>query len=105
MVPEILTGLIILIVSFSVVLCTIEPGIETYSDALWYCFAIVTTTGFGDISAVTGMGRFLSVILGIYGIIVVSVITSVIVNFYTEVNKGPEETTGSSDTDTKTEDP
>ena len=35
----------------------------------------------------TAIGRIMSVILGIYGIIVVSLVTSVIVNFYTEVNK------------------
>ena len=87
MVPEILTGLMILIVSFSVGFYYIEPSIETYTDGLWYCFAIVTTIGFGDISAVTGLGRAMSVILGIYGIIVVSLITSVIVNFYMEINK------------------
>ena len=91
MAVEILTGLLILIVSFSFAFTAIgEPGIEGYDDALWYCFAIVTTIGFGDIYAVTLLGRVLSVILGLYGIIVVSLITSIIVNFYTEVNKEPE---------------
>lgn len=87
MAVEILTGLVILIVAISLVLPLIEPQIDSYSDALWYCFAIVTTIGFGDISAVTGLGRILSVILGIYGIVVVSLITSVIVNFYNEINR------------------
>jgi len=87
MAAEILTGLLILIAAFSVGLYYVEPGIESYSDALWYCFAIITTIGFGDITAVTAIGRIMSVILGIYGIIVVSLVTSVIVNFYTEVNK------------------
>lgn len=89
MAAEILTGLLILIAAFSVGLYYIEPGIESYSDALWYCFAIITTIGFGDFTAVTVIGRIMSVILGIYGIIVVSLVTSVIVNFYTEVNKEP----------------
>lgn len=31
-------------------------------------------------------GRLLSVILGIYGIVVVAILTSVIVNFYNEVS-------------------
>ncbi|MCR4837533.1 MAG: potassium channel family protein [Eubacterium sp.] len=88
--PEVLCtgsplGLLLLIVTFSFIFRVTEPGIVTYEDALWYCFAIVTTIGFGDITAVSRVGRALSVILGIYGIIVVALITSVIVNFYTEV--------------------
>ena len=66
-----------------------------YKDALWYCFALVTTIGFGDITAVTDLGRTISVVLGIYGIIVVALITSIIVNFYGEIKKAhPEEEAG-----------
>ena len=82
---EILFGMLLLIVAVSIVLPGLEPGIVSFADGLWYCFAIVTTIGFGDITATTGIGRLLSVILGIYGIIVVSLITSIIVNFYNEV--------------------
>lgn len=81
---EILFGIVLLIVSFSLVLPQLEDGIGTFTDALWYCFAIVTTIGFGDFTAVTPMGRILSVILGLYGIVVVALITSIIVNFYGE---------------------
>ncbi|MBO6140811.1 MAG: hypothetical protein J6O40_03365 [Ruminococcus sp.] len=84
MATEVLVGLMILIISFSLVLPTYEPSIENFRDALWYCFAIVTTIGFGDIAAVTPVGRLLSVILGVYGIIVVALVTSIIINFYTE---------------------
>ena len=55
-----------------------------FPDALWYTFAVVTTIGFGDFTATTLVGRVLTVILGIYGIVVVAVITSIIVNFYNE---------------------
>jgi len=82
---EILFGIVLLIVAFSLVLPHLEEGITTFNDALWYCFAIVTTIGFGDFSAVTPLGRILSVILGLYGIIVVALITSIIVNFYGEM--------------------
>ncbi len=81
---EILFGLITLIVCFSLVFPMVEPDINTFPDALWYCFAVVTTIGFGDFAAVTLIGRVLTVILGIYGLIVVAVITSIIVNFYNE---------------------
>ncbi len=83
---EILFGLVILIITFSLVLKITENGMS-YRDALWYCFALVTTIGLGDISAVSDLGRIISVILGVYGIIVVALITSIIVNFYGEIKK------------------
>lgn len=79
---EILLGMAFLIVSFSFVFM-ISEGIS-YGDALWYCFAVVTTIGFGDIKVTSVVCRVLSVILGVYGIVVVALITSVIVNFYNE---------------------
>ena len=84
---EILVGLLLLIFTFSYIMYGSEPQMPTYPDALWYCFAIVTTIGFGDIVAVSLVGRVLSVVLGIYGIIVVALITSIIVNFYGEMKK------------------
>ena len=84
---EIIFGLLLLIVSFSYVFKYMEESINTFADGLWYCFAIVTTIGFGDFTATSIVGRVLSVILGIYGIIVVALITSIIVNFYGEMKK------------------
>ena len=83
---EILFGLLTMIVFFSIVFMKVEPNINTFPEALWYCFAIVTTIGFGDYTAVTGVGRILSVILGLYGLVVVAVITSIVVNFYNETS-------------------
>ena len=88
---EILFGIVLLIVAFSLVLPHLEEGIPTFTDALWYCFAIVTTIGFGDFSAVTPLGRVLSVILGLYGIVVVALITSIVVNFYGEMKSEDED--------------
>ena len=87
---EVILGLLLLIVSFSYVLKFLEPNTPTLRDALWYCVAIVTTIGFGDIAAVSTEGRILSVILGMYGIVVVALITSIIVNFYGEMKKEGE---------------
>ena len=81
---EIILGLFTLIISFSLILSFIEPNIESFADGLWYCFAVVTTIGFGDIVATTILGRILTIILGIYGLLVVAVLTSIIVNFYNE---------------------
>ena len=88
---EILFGLLTMIVCFSIVLASVESQVEgatitSFPDALWYCFAVVTTIGFGDMVAKTLIGRILTVILGLYGLIVVAVITSIIVNFYNETS-------------------
>ena len=84
---EILYGLLTLIVATSIMLMVFESGFENYGDALWYCFMVVTTIGFGDFTCTTIVGRMLTVVLGIYGIIVVALITSIIVNFYNESSK------------------
>jgi hypothetical protein len=88
---DVVSGLILFIAAFSVVLPVLEEDIPTYKDALWYCFAVVTTIGFGDFSTATTLGRVISVILGVYGIVVVALVTSVVVNFYSEVKSLPDD--------------
>lgn len=82
---EIIFGLLLMIVAFSLAIMHTEDQINSFGDALWYCFAVVTTIGFGDFTTTGLLGRILTVILGIYGIVVVSIVTSIIVNFYNEV--------------------
>ncbi len=91
---EIIFGLLLLIVTFAMLLTFFEPNMGKFTDALWYCFAIVTTIGFGDLTAVTDFGRILSVVLGVYGIMVVALITSIIVNFYGEMKTSPDTDSG-----------
>ena len=81
---EVLYGLLILMVTFSFFFMLTEESIVTFWDGMWYSFAVVTTIGFGDLTVTSDLSRAFSVILGIYGIIVVASITSVIVNFYNE---------------------
>ena len=76
---------VLLLVAFGV--WQVEPDITTFSDGLWYCFAASTTIGFGDIVAVTAVGRILTVILVLYGIFVIALIPGVVVNYFVEFNK------------------
>lgn len=62
----------------------VEPNINTYGDALWYCFTVITTIGFGDLTVVTVIGRVLTGVLSMYGIIVVALIPGVIVSYFME---------------------
>lgn len=84
---EIISGLLLMIITFSNVLVFTDDAFRSFWDALWYCFAVVTTIGFGDLTPVSGTGRLLTVILGAYGIVVVALITSIIVNFYGEMKR------------------
>lgn len=81
---EVILGLLTIMIAFSLIFMLYEDAIPTFADGLWYSFAVVTTIGFGDYVAITPIGRILTVVLGFYGIIVVAVITSIIVNFYNE---------------------
>ena len=84
---EIILGLLLLMVAFSFALKFVDDTFQSFWDALWYCFAVVTTIGFGDITPANAVGRAITVILGVYGIVVVALITSIIVNFYGEMKR------------------
>ena len=88
---EIFVGMFTMMIAFSFALYDFEPEFQSYGDALWYCFTTITTIGYGDYAVKSVIGRILLVILGTYGIVVVAVITSIIVNFYTETKELSEE--------------
>lgn len=63
----------------------VEPQITSYRDAIWYCYAVFSTAGFGDFVAETFIGRALSILLTIYTILIVALVTGVVVAFYNDV--------------------
>ena len=69
------------------VLFLVEPAITNYGDGLWYAFVTSTTVGYGDLLAVTLIGRITSVFLTIYGLIFFGCLSAVIINYYTDLNK------------------
>ncbi len=86
--------LLILVVS-AVVLWRIEPGVETIGDGLWYCFIASTTVGFGDIYAVTMIGRIVTVFVTVCGILTVAMVPGVVLAYYLEFIKAAERETAS----------
>lgn len=89
------TGFIPFVISFvtylllaALVLLWVEPTLRTYSDSLWYSFVSATTVGYGDIVVQTGIGRNISAILTLYGLIFFGCLSGVIINYYTELHKG-----------------
>lgn len=77
----------IFFIAVSVIIWQIEPYIKTFMDSLWFCFATATTIGYGDITALTIVGRILSIILSIYSLAVVAVFTAVITSYFMESSK------------------
>ncbi|MBR2491550.1 MAG: two pore domain potassium channel family protein [Ruminiclostridium sp.] len=59
-----------------------EPSIPTYGDALWFCYAVLSTSGFGDFTAVTFVGRICAVLVTVYSIFVIAIVTGVVVSFF-----------------------
>lgn len=63
-----------------------DPGIHRLLDALWYCYSVVSTAGFGDVVATGILSRIISVCVTVYTIFVVAIVTGVVVNYYTRIN-------------------
>ena len=71
----------------------VEPELNSYGDALWYCYAVLSTVGFGDIVITTFLGKLASGILTVYSLVVIAIFTGVIVNFYTQVIQNHQKNT------------
>lgn len=54
--------------SFLVVEMDVNPEVNDYEDSAWYTIVSMTTTGYGDIVPVTGLGRFLGTLMMVAGL-------------------------------------
>lgn len=65
---------------FSLIFYLFEKGINhklhSLMDALWWGFATATTTGYGDITPVTMIGKILGIILMLSGLAIFSMFTA-----------------------------
>lgn len=78
-------GFLVFFFFCSVVIWLREPDIHRLGDAMWYCYATVTTIGFGDVTVHYHLSRALSVLLSIYAVLVIAIITGVVVNYYNQL--------------------
>ena len=81
---KMLYGFIGLFLAISLLIMIFEPKINTFFDSVWYCFNVMTTIGFGDVTSVTIVGRILSIILSVYSILIIAVIPGVLTSYYIE---------------------
>lgn len=94
------TGTLKIFMSFLLFLCgagavlaMVEPQVQNFGDGLWYCFVAATTIGFGDICVVTRIGRIVTVLVSLYGILMTAMVPGVVVSYYMEYLKVREKET------------
>ena len=73
---QILSGYIVFLFVSAAIIQLVEPDINHYGDALWYCYAVL---------AITFIGKLVSVLVTIYTIFVVAIVTGVVVNYYGQI--------------------
>ena len=81
---KILIGFMGVYLLCSLVMLIAEPKVERFGDALWFLWAVSTTVGLGDITAVTIPGRIATVVCSLYAIITTALITGVAVDYFNE---------------------
>lgn len=82
---KIILGFVAFLLVSAFIILLVEPDITRYADALWYCYAVFSTIGFGDIVATTFVSKVLSVLITIYALFAIAVVTGVVVSFYNGV--------------------
>lgn len=90
---KIFSGYLLFLCGAAAVLTVLEPGIKTFGDGVWYCFVAATTIGFGDICVVTRLGRVITVLVAVYGILMTAMVPGVVVSYYMEYLKIREKET------------
>ncbi|MBQ8860395.1 MAG: two pore domain potassium channel family protein [Ruminococcus sp.] len=84
---RILIAYLVFVLISALLIVIFDPSITRYGDALWYCYAVISTAGFGDVVVTTMFSKIISVLVTAYSTIVIAIVTGVVVNFYTEITE------------------
>ena len=81
---KILLGFMGVFLFSGLVVLIAEPTVVRFGDALWFLWAVSTTVGLGDITAVTIPGRIATVVCSLCAIVTTAIITGVVVDYFNE---------------------
>ncbi len=82
---RLIAAFVVVFLIVALLILLVEPEVHTYGQALWFCYSVFSTCGFGDVVTITPLGRILSVVLTLLTTLVVGLVTGVIVAFYTDI--------------------
>lgn len=82
---RILITYVVFVLIAALAIVVFDPQVSRYGDALWYCYAVISTAGFGDVVVSTTVTKIISLLVTVYSTIVIAIVTGVVVNYYTEV--------------------
>jgi len=84
---KVLSSFLIFFLISAIIIWFVDSNVESFFDAIWFCFAVVTTIGFGDIVVTNLIARIVAIVLAVYGILVIAIITGIIVYYISEILK------------------
>lgn len=84
---KLICSYLIFIALSAAIIWIFEPTIKTYQAALWYCYAVISTAGFGDVVVTTLIPRLISVAITVYSALLIAIVTGVVVNYYTQMTE------------------
>ena len=66
------------IIVFGYIFYLAEPQIKTFGDGIWWALVTITTVGYGDITPLTTLGRFVAGALMLFGLGLIATVTAII---------------------------
>lgn len=90
---EILGIFLMVIISFTLGLYLFDPSMNSLFDSLWFVLSTLTTVGYGDVLPNSMIGRAISVVLLIGGVLIFSAITGAMASYFNSklLNQGSTE--------------
>ena len=86
-IDKLLSSYILLVFICAVLLVLIEPTFHSLMDGIWYSVVTIATVGFGDLVVTTTLGKVISIILILSGVLIVALLTGTLVNYYNTLNE------------------